>query len=192
MENKVIPFTWEILDRLLARPENSFFQKSAEERCKQFKSVDPFPDISDSLLNNVDVAKYALATGLLEPFDPERLSSVTYAANFSGGVYYWSSEGQMRHLNKEEVGRIYHQSKLNYLSGNRHPAPRAGLHGSAFQSPRQNVYKGLFLGTGPIVDAGFVGKLFILLHNLTSHTYVSQKGAKLIEIKFTKLSWKDA
>ncbi len=32
--------------------------------------------------------------------------------------------------------------------------------------PNSIVYKGLLLGTGPIVDPGFVGKLYIPLHKL--------------------------
>jgi hypothetical protein len=52
----------------------------------------------------------------------------------------------------------------------------------------QNVYKGLLLGTGPIVDPGFVGKLFIPLHNLTSNEYKIKSNAALIDIEFTKLS----
>jgi prefoldin subunit 5 len=49
----------------------------------------------------------------------------------------------------------------------------------------------LLLGTGPIVDPGFNGKLFIPLHNLTSNRYVIKKNAQLISVEFTKLSKND-
>lgn len=50
-----------------------------------------------------------------------------------------------------------------------------------------HVYKGLLLGTGPIVDPGFVGRLYIPLHNLTSNEYRIEKGAALITLEFTKV-----
>lgn len=48
------------------------------------------------------------------------------------------------------------------------------------------VHKGLLLGTGPIVDPGFHGKLLIPLHNLTNNTYEIKRGDKLIWVEFTK------
>ena len=51
-----------------------------------------------------------------------------------------------------------------------------------------HIYKGLLLGTGPLVDPGFCGKLSIPLHNLTSNTYRFFKGDELITIEFTKMS----
>lgn len=51
-----------------------------------------------------------------------------------------------------------------------------------------NAYKGLLLGTGPIIDPGFDGNLFIPLHNLTGNEYIIKRGAPLIRVEFTKLS----
>ena len=52
----------------------------------------------------------------------------------------------------------------------------------------KHVYKGLLLGTGPIVDPGFEGRLSIPLHNLTNNTYRFDYGDDLITMEFTKLS----
>lgn len=54
-----------------------------------------------------------------------------------------------------------------------------------------HVYKGLLLGTGPLVDPGFVGRLSIPLHNLTANTYTFHAGDGIIQMEFTKLSRND-
>lgn len=52
----------------------------------------------------------------------------------------------------------------------------------------QHNYRGLLLGTGPLVDPGFEGRLTIPLHNLTNNTYRFRHGDTLITIEFIKLS----
>lgn len=44
------------------------------------------------------------------------------------------------------------------------------------------------MGTGPIVDPGFKGRLSIPLHNLTSNEYVFSSGDEIISIEVTKMS----
>ena len=44
------------------------------------------------------------------------------------------------------------------------------------------------MGTGPLVDPGFEGKLLIPIHNLTNNTYKFYGGEKFIWIEFTKIS----
>ena len=50
----------------------------------------------------------------------------------------------------------------------------------------QHVHRGLLLGTGPLVDPGFWGKLCIPLHNLTDQDYEIPKEEGLIWLEFTK------
>lgn len=50
------------------------------------------------------------------------------------------------------------------------------------------IYKGLLLGTGPIVDPGFQGRLSIPLHNLTENEYEIKGGESIIAMEFTKIS----
>jgi hypothetical protein len=51
-----------------------------------------------------------------------------------------------------------------------------------------HVHRGILLGTGPLIDPGFYGKLMIPLHNLTSNDYIFYGGEGLIWIEFTKLN----
>lgn len=54
-----------------------------------------------------------------------------------------------------------------------------------------HVYRGLLLGTGPLVDPGYQGHLYIPLHNLTDNDYVFSGGEGLLWMEFTKLQWDD-
>jgi hypothetical protein len=53
----------------------------------------------------------------------------------------------------------------------------------------RDVYRGLLVGTGPLVDPGFVGRLSIPLHNFTSNEYLLRAGEDFVYFEFTKLSW---
>ena len=50
------------------------------------------------------------------------------------------------------------------------------------------MHRGLLLGTGPLVDPGFHGRLLIPLHNLTSDEYTIRGDEGLIWMEFTKTS----
>ncbi len=52
-----------------------------------------------------------------------------------------------------------------------------------------HVHRGLLLGTGPLVDPGFAGKLPIPLHNLTAEPYTLDTTEALIWIEFTKTTY---
>src|SRR5262249_41492637 len=52
-----------------------------------------------------------------------------------------------------------------------------------------HVHRGLLLGTGPLVDPGFEGKLLIPLHNLTASKYDLDTRDALIWIEFTKTTF---
>jgi hypothetical protein len=51
-----------------------------------------------------------------------------------------------------------------------------------------HVHRGILLGTGPLIDPGFEGRLLIPLHNLTTNEYSLECGEGLIWIEFTKTS----
>jgi hypothetical protein len=53
----------------------------------------------------------------------------------------------------------------------------------------RDVYRGLLVGTGPLVDPGFVGRLSIPLHNFTSNEYLLRADEGFVYFEFTKLSW---
>jgi hypothetical protein len=52
-----------------------------------------------------------------------------------------------------------------------------------------HVHRGLLLGTGPLVDPGFHGKLLIPLHNLTAYEYHLDTKKALIWVEFTKTTF---
>ena len=51
-----------------------------------------------------------------------------------------------------------------------------------------DVHKGILLGTGPLIDPGFGGRILVPLHNLTNTDYVLRGGNGIIWIEFTKVS----
>lgn len=184
--------TKEVADKIIQKikRQNRLLQEDEEIKYNLFKDYDPFSDeISESLLNGNDVAKYALVTGMLTPFHLEHLSGVTYSAGFSGNMYYYK-QGENDVLKKAPNKDGYYEispNSITYLEiDTMFRVPNYMV--LRFNLRVKNVYKGLLLGTGPIIDSGFVGKIFIPLHNLTSNTYLIKKDAKLIEIEFTKIS----
>lgn len=180
-------FTSDNLQDLLLLPCNNYLTNSAEKKYNDFASIDPFPQISDSLLNFIDISKYALTTGMLDPFIPEKLTGVTYTCCFSGKYARYDRNNQMetKELADGETLQI-HPNSITYLEiGTYFRVPHYMVF--RFNLKVHNVYKGLLLGTGPIIDPGYKGKIFIPLHNLTANTYIIKKGADLISVEFTKL-----
>ena len=63
--------------------------------------------------------------------------------------------------------------------------------GARFNLLIRDVYRGLLVGTGPLVDPGFRGKLSIPLHNFTNREYFIKAGEGLVYFEFTKIHWKN-
>jgi deoxycytidine triphosphate deaminase len=150
---------------------------------------DPFPSIQPALLNSADIEAYAFRESVFTPFDPKKLKSASYEIPFEGDVYFWRS-GEKTVCKEELTGDKAFTVKPNeivfvnptvvfrlpwYL------ALRFNLHISL-------VHRGLLLGTGPLVDPGFEGRLLIPLHNLTSSDVHISPGTGFIWIEVTKLS----
>jgi deoxycytidine triphosphate deaminase len=166
-------------------------EDEASDRYKEYKSIDPFPDIPDALLNSADIFKYIVATGMIYPFDPhpDKFRGATYAVSLKGQCIYWDEDG------KEVIEYIENENETIKLKPNSitfvtlEPTFRVPEYMALrFNLKIGHVYKGLLLGTGPIVDPGFVGKLSIPLHNLTLNTYELKFNEELIWVEFTKLS----
>ncbi len=171
------------------RNSDPFFKKSAIERYAEYKSKDPFPNVGEALLNSVDLLMYLLTVGIVEPFDVDKLKGVTYECTFSGEAHQFDPKtSKMKEINLntgEEL--ILEQNSITYLKiEETFRVPEYMV--LRFNLSVSNAYKGVLLGTGPIVDPGFEGNLFIPLHNLTGNKYVIKKGASLIRVEFTKLS----
>lgn len=174
--------------------DGSFASSSAEaqERYKNWRSVDPFPDTEAALLNSGDIADYVSATGMIYPFYPEeeKLKVASYEVNLLGKCVRFSGEerdtsevslirkGDIFVLGKNEIAFVQLEPEFripNYIA-------------LRFNLRITHVYRGLLLGTGPLVDPGFTGRLWIPLHNLTANNYVLRGGEGLVWMEFTKVS----
>jgi len=168
---------------------NAYLKKSAEEKYADFSKIDPFPNILPSLLNSKDIVKYILTTGMIDPFTPNNLRGATYTCEFSGEYIFWDEE-RIKHKHKLSTNErlIIKPNSIVFL-GIKQMFNIPEYMVLRFNLRVRNAYKGLLLGTGPIIDPGYTGNLFIPLHNLTSNKYYIKSNAALIDVEFTKLSF---
>jgi len=164
------------------------------------KNKDPFPDIPPALLNSADIKDYAEKAFILSPFylDDEYFKPASYSIGFNGHYLYWDFvDGKTTRIEKTlkegEILKIKSNSLVyiqlepfiqlpNYLA-------------ARFNLQIKLVYRGLLLGTGPLVDPGWCGYLNIPLHNLTDIDCELKKGDQIIWMEFTKISpnaWHDS
>ncbi len=155
---------------------------------------DPFPGIQPALLNSADIQAYQDACGLItgETFSLDRLKPASYEIRFVGDIYWWDLRwnitGPRRHRRIESEGSF--EIKKNSIV---YVAPDAIFTLPDFMAMRFNlrinlVHRGLLLGTGPLVDPGFQGRLLIPMHNLTSEDINVDGKDGLIWVEFTKIS----
>lgn len=155
--------------------------------------IDPFrDDIAPSLLSADDIARYVEKTGMICPFEQTKNGkSKLKAASYEGGIgscaftfepgrnvpkKIFSSGDEFLVLPPNSI--VFVESDVYF----RLP-PFIAVR---FNLQIRLVHRGLLLGTGPLVDPGFWGKLCIPLHNLTDEEYVIPKDEGLIWIEFTK------
>ena len=174
-----------------------------------WKNRDPYPDIPSALLNSADILDYVRVTGMIYPFHEEDIKGATYSVRLKGMCVHFTedSEGQIDPdcfcvgedeldlPNAVENEKIYSASEKLVLKPN--SITYVTLE-PVFQVPEylalrfnlkiSHVYKGLLLGTGPIIDPGFQGRLSIPLHNLTSNEYVFDQEDSIIYLEITKMS----
>ena len=169
--------------------------EEAAHRHERFENVDPFPDIPPALLNATDIYDYARVTGMIWPFEVgdrdagKKLKSASYEVDFLGEVYSYA-DTQGKHCTQKierNVPFVLPKNSITFVSL-----------ATTFRLPYYialrfnlriiHVQRGLLLGTGPLVDPGFAGRLLIPLHNLTSEDYTLIGGEGLIWVEFTKLS----
>jgi deoxycytidine triphosphate deaminase len=166
--------------------KNYFGDKNPEIEYQKYENDDPFKDIPPSLLCAKDIDLYIKATGLVDPYYPERLKSASYEVLFEGDVIYWDdnnkecrepiNKGDRFELRKNAIVFVYTKTKFrlpNYI-------------GLRFNLRINLVHKGLLLGTGPLIDPGFKGQLLVPLHNMTANDYVLVGGEGFFWVEFTK------
>jgi len=178
-------------------------EEQAAERFAQWRHRDPFPEIDPALLNSADLFDYVSVTGMIHPFevDPRMVDKTMKPAScgirIGGRCLHWTYDfvdgSSHRQLKKEEqmVGTddvlILPPNSIVYAT----LAPKFRLPdyiAARFNLSIKYVYRGLLVGTGPLVDPGFDGKLQIPLHNLTSTPCEIATSDAVLWMEFTKLS----
>ncbi len=176
------------------------FASSDEEAAERFaaaRGTDPFPDIAPALLNTADLVDYVAAIGMLHPFnvDPANPSVTLKPASCGiplvGTVLWWETKGGSTQLKEHE---LKHGDKLalkrnSIVYVTLEPMLRMPDYIAArFNLTIRDIYRGILVGTGPLVDPGFTGRLSLPLHNLTFNDYELTGGEPIVWMEFTKLS----
>jgi deoxycytidine triphosphate deaminase len=186
------------------QPQNYLAQTDDEalQRFECYKSKDPFPDIAPALLNSADICDYVAATGMIYPFDSKKLKSASYAVPILGKLIYWDEQGKKQILNMSQSNQSEILNKRKGIETDEFTLKKNSIAfvtlqpmfrlpdyiAIRFNLKITHVYRGLLLGTGPLVDPGFTGRLSIPLHNLTNNDYTFSVAEDLIWMEFTKLS----
>ena len=164
----------------------------ASEQAKKYKpsgQADPFPFIRPSLLSADHIERYVMETGAIAPFYTgggrrSRLKKASYEGRIGESAYRYNKQGMLESIPLGEeltVGAnsiVFVECDLDF----RLPEFIA----LRFNLQIRHVHRGLLLGTGPLVDPGYWGKLCIPLHNLTDQDYTIPLDEGLIWIEFTK------
>jgi deoxycytidine triphosphate deaminase len=165
-------------------------REEAERRFARYEFADPFPDILPALLNAEDLVRYVHATGLIYPFleDTDHLKSASYEVPIGGPCTFWDAQGNQYAYNVLPSGSFrLEPNTIGFVTLSpefRLPSYLA----LSFNLRITHIYRGLLLGTGPIVDPGFAGRLSLPLHNLTSNPYEFSGTEGLIWLNVTKIS----
>lgn len=160
----------------------------AKARFNEYKSLDPFPDIPAALLNSADIYDYVRTTGMIYPFDSEKLKSASYEASVGADCIYWEDDGKKQSVDLSKKGSFVLEPNSIAFVTTREKFRLPDYMAVRFNLTITNVHRGLLLGTGPIVDPGFKGRILIPLHNLTTNKYKFCYEEKLIWLEFTKIS----
>lgn len=163
--------------------------KNKAEVLRDAGGEDPFPKDPKALLSDGDIQKYVLATGAISPFyvggERNRLKKASYEGRIGEHAYLYDDNKCLvktctNPLVVKENSIVFVECDLDF----RLPDFMA----LRFNLQIRHVHRGLLLGTGPLIDPGFWGKLCIPLHNLTDEDYSIPKSEGLIWIEFTKTS----
>lgn len=166
-----------------------------EARAEKFKNDDPFPKVPPALLSSAEILDYDRATGMTgihfaatEKPHNGRLKAASLEIYIGGDYIYWKGKKKIEKNLKEgdtflklpANSIVFVQTKNKFFLPN--------FIAMRFNLRITHVHRGLLLGTGPLVDPGFQGRLLIPLHNLTSSDYYLDTSKALIWVEFTKTS----
>jgi deoxycytidine triphosphate deaminase len=156
---------------------------------------DPWPKIDPSLLSADDIIEYVRKTGMIFPFSAKqdekkpRLKAASYEGRIGKNAYIFDNDKyELKHiLNDGDKKLKIPANSIVFVECDidfRLP-PFIAVR---FNLQINHVHRGLLLGTGPLVDPCFWGKLCIPLHNLTNAEYEIPLEEGLIWIEFTKMT----
>ncbi len=176
-----------------SKPERETVSRAGGKSLADAWVTAPRPlDIADTLLSSQDIVKVVEATGVISPFFLEggrksRLKKAAYEGRIGSRAYKFENENTPVRVfddQKDEALLVPKNSIVFVESDLDFRIP--DFIALRFNLQIQHVHRGLLLGTGPLVDPGFWGKLCIPLHNLTDEDYEIPKNEGLIWIEFTK------
>jgi deoxycytidine triphosphate deaminase len=162
--------------------------KEAEKRFLANAVTDPFPEIPSALLNTSDLFNYVCVAGMIDPFDEENLKTASYAISIGNNATYWDGNGTKREMHFSEGNTFTLPPNSIVFVDTKEKFRLPNYMALRFNLKIEHVHRGLLLGTGPIVDPGFTGRLLVPLHNLTTNEYELIAGDTFAWAEFTKIS----
>ncbi|WP_026941462.1 dCTP deaminase/dUTPase family protein [Hellea balneolensis] len=156
---------------------------------------DPWPKIDASLLSADDIIEYVRKTGMVFPFSAKqedekpRLKAASYEGRIGENAFVFNSNEYKLEsiLSPDDDNLTIPANSIVFVECDlefRLP-PFIAVR---FNLQINHVHRGLLLGTGPLVDPCFWGKLCIPLHNLTNEPYTIPLTEGLIWVEFTKMT----
>lgn len=176
----------------------------AKDAAKRFKDYDEqtiptetlkaLEDIPFTLLSSSQIKTVVKETGAISPFysqpktgEKPRLKLAAYEGRIGSQAFQFGEDNAPKSIFSRENDAfltipknsiVFVECDLDF----RLPE----FIGARFNLQIVHVHRGLLLGTGPLVDPGFWGKLCIPIHNLTSEDYRIPKDEGLIWLEFTR------
>jgi len=162
----------------------------AKRRFEEHHKKDPLPDVPPALLSASDIVDYVKLTGMIFPFhnDDRHLKNASYEVSILGECLHWDADGSRCEQTLKAGEKLtLEPNSITFVQVE--PTFRVPLYlALRFNLKISHVHRGILLGTGPLIDPGYRGKLLIPLHNLTTNKYIFTGGEGLIWVEFTKLS----
>jgi deoxycytidine triphosphate deaminase len=161
----------------------------AARRFRAWQRRDPFPGVLPGLLSCSEFCGYIAEAGILCPYKPDILSVQIASLDLPLlGLAVWVDEHGEQQQQDIRRNEPFHLRPNSIAFVTLEPYLRLPDYiAMRFNLRVRHVYKGLLLGTGPIIDPGYQGYLSIPLHNLTDNSYTFRGGDNLIAVEFTKL-----
>lgn len=149
-------------------------------------------EIPNSLLAAEHIDEFVKDTGLIAPYysgggRKSRLKKASYEGRIGKRAFIYKDDSSPQqifdyekntHLKIPKNSIVFVESDLDF----RLPEFIA----LRFNLQIRHVHRGLLLGTGPLIDPGYWGKLCIPLHNLTNEDYLIPRDEGIIWLEFTK------